>query len=133
MGTDGNAVALANRQITVLIVDDESLGRAPLVDEFLDLGYRVLEASNADEALDIVRNETAIDVVITDIRMPGSMDGIGLARHLRWRYRRIHVVLMSSSVPQPSARQLADGYFNKPFALSKMREHIQGLLVQTVH
>jgi len=71
-----------NRQSpTVLLVEDEVLVRMMLADQLREAGCTVVEASDADEALLLLRqNLVRIDLVISDVRMPGSMDGLGLAR-----------------------------------------------------
>jgi CheY-like chemotaxis protein len=67
-----------NRQIpTVLLVEDEVLVRMMLADQLREAGCTVVEAPDADQALLILRqNLVRIDIVISDIRMPGSMDGL---------------------------------------------------------
>lgn len=58
-----------------MVVEDEILIRMTLVDSLIDEGYRVYQAANADEAAAILKSREPIDLVITDVRMPGSMDG----------------------------------------------------------
>ena len=73
-----------DRTPTVLVVEDEFLIRAMLSDYLQECGFKVLEGSTADEAVAIIENvDVPIDLVLTDIRMPGSMDGFGLARWVR--------------------------------------------------
>ncbi|MBA3810093.1 MAG: response regulator [Caulobacteraceae bacterium] len=63
----------------MLVVEDESLIRMLLADAFDDAGFIVLEAGGADEAVSIFGARQDIAVVVTDLRMPGTMDGLGLA------------------------------------------------------
>jgi CheY-like chemotaxis protein len=63
----------------VLVVEDELLLRLNAAQMMEDAGYEVIEASNADEAIQILESRTDIRIVFTDINMPGSMDGIKLA------------------------------------------------------
>ena len=65
---------------TVLIVDDEFLARALLSDHLQECGFMVFEAANADEAISTIETGIPIDLVLTDVRMPGSMNGFGLAK-----------------------------------------------------
>ena len=58
-------------------------------------GYRVLEAKDADEATQILRNDDDIDIVFTDVQMPGSLDGFGLAQWVRRERPRIRVIITS--------------------------------------
>ena len=66
---------------TILLVEDQTLVRLALAHHLGECGYAVLEAENADEALVLLGRHPEIDVVFTDVQMPGSMDGLGLAEH----------------------------------------------------
>ena len=68
------------RKATVLVVDDEPDIRLLAADVLGHLGYEVIEAANGDEALHIVAERDGVDLLFTDIRMPGKLDGFGLAR-----------------------------------------------------
>lgn len=90
--------ARANPEVadrTILVVEDEVLIRMLICDVLRDCGLRVVEAVNADEALEYVRTDPTVDLVFSDVRMPGSMDGLALARMLRAEFPRIDVVLTS--------------------------------------
>src|SRR3984893_8424442 len=63
----------------VLIVEDEHLVRVTSADLLAEAGFEVLEAANADEALRILEATPVVRVVFTDVEMPGSLDGLGLA------------------------------------------------------
>ncbi len=67
----------------VLVVEDEAIIRMLLIDELEDAGFVVMEAEGADAAVVILSNGATIGVVVTDVRMPGSMDGLGLAAWMR--------------------------------------------------
>jgi CheY-like chemotaxis protein len=79
----------------VLIVEDEPLVRLTGADLLADAGFDVLEASNADEALRILEATPAVRVVFSDVEMPGSTDGLGLARNICRRWPSIGIVLTS--------------------------------------
>lgn len=79
----------------VLVVDDELLARIAIVGEIEDAGFEVLEAGNADEAVRILESRKDVRIVFTDIQMPGSMDGIRLARAIRDRWPPIELMLTS--------------------------------------
>jgi CheY-like chemotaxis protein len=71
-------------QETILVVEDEVLVRMPIAQYLRDCGYKVIEAANADEAITVLSHkETVVDVVFTDIEMPGALDGFGLAKWVR--------------------------------------------------
>ncbi len=65
---------------TILVVEDDEAVRATTVEQLTDLGYRVLKASNADSALAIVESGVAIDLLFTDVVMPGTLQSTDLAR-----------------------------------------------------
>jgi CheY-like chemotaxis protein len=86
---------------SVLIVEDEPLVRMATVDLAIEAGFSVVEASSADEALIILQNNPAIEMVITDVDMPGSINGIELARLLRQEYPRLKIAVVSGVFHQP--------------------------------
>lgn len=65
---------------TVLIVDDEPAIRGFLYDYFSECGFNPLTVESGDDAVRMLETDTAIDLVFSDVRMPGSMDGFDLAR-----------------------------------------------------
>src|SRR5258708_38028808 len=74
---------IKSRGPVVLIVEDEFLLRMDAVDMIAAAGFEAVEAANADEAIKILEARRDITVVFTDIQMPGSMDGVKLARAVR--------------------------------------------------
>jgi len=82
----------------VLIVEDESLLRISAAEMIADAGYDVVEAGSADEAIAILEARADIHIVFTDIQMPGSMDGLKLARFVRDRWPPIKLVATSGHV-----------------------------------
>ena len=71
-------------QEAILVVEDDVLVRMPIAQYLRDCGYKVVEAVNADEAIAVLlHQETVVDVVFSDIEMPGSIDGFGLAKWIR--------------------------------------------------
>ncbi|MGA9602644.1 MAG: response regulator [Methyloceanibacter sp.] len=79
----------------MLVVEDELLSRLHAVSLVEEAGYSAIEASNADEAIAILEARKDIRVVFTDIDMPGSMDGLKLARAIRDRWPPIELILTS--------------------------------------
>ncbi|HEY0330059.1 MAG TPA: response regulator [Rhodopseudomonas sp.] len=84
-----------NSKPIVLVVEDESLLRANAVEMIEAAGFFVLEAASADEAIEILESRNDIRVVFTDIQMPGSMDGLKLARAVRGRWPPIEIITTS--------------------------------------
>jgi CheY-like chemotaxis protein len=79
----------------VLIVEDEFLIRAATADAIRDAGFEVLEAANADDAIELLEGRADIRVVFTDIHMPGSMDGVKLAHAVRHRWPPVRIIATS--------------------------------------
>lgn len=97
----------------VLVVEDEVLVRASAANHLRRLGYEVLEAIDADEALRLL-HKVDVDVVFADIAMSGSIDGLGLIRWLRRTKPHIKTIVTSAG-QQPSA---GFGMFlSKPYRL----------------
>jgi two-component system, response regulator PdtaR len=82
--------------VAILVVEDEFLIRWDLVLGVEDAGYRAKEASSADEAIRVLESDPHIRVVITDINMPGTMDGIELAHYVRERWPPTVIVISSA-------------------------------------
>ncbi|KQO75636.1 response regulator [Rhizobium sp. Leaf262] len=82
-------------QPRLLIVEDDGLIRLDLVDMVSDLGFTVQEASTADEAVEVLETEEPIQAILTDIDMPGSINGLGLANVAHRRWPDIRVVVIS--------------------------------------
>lgn len=90
---------------TVLVVDDEEFLRQ-MMTEFLKMsGYRVVAAATADEAVAALHT-APVDVVFTDVRMPGAMDGIGLAQWVRSHRPKIRILMTSGYTAR--ARQVLE-------------------------
>ena len=113
---------------SILIVEDEALIRFNLIDFFEDAGYRVYEAENADEAITILASDSWIRVVLTDVQMPGSMDGLKLAHYIRDRFPPT-VLVVTSGVLNPDKADLpVDSFFvPKPFDPKRVLGQIEQL------
>lgn len=111
----------------VLVVDDEFLGRVHLVDELLDHGFEVLEAASADAAL-CTMVEDRVDVVVTDRRMPGRLDGDGLAREIARKFPQVPVVMMSAEWPSPEETAAIAEFFPKPIDVGAVRRLLSHLV-----
>lgn len=81
---------------SVLVAEDEVLVRLVIADYLRECGYRVYEAASADEAVVILESpQVSVDIVLSDIEMPGSMDGFQLARWVRSNKPGVQVILTS--------------------------------------
>ena len=105
----------------VLVVEDELLIRMDAVDMLSRAGFDVIEAVNADEAIMILESGSTIDVVFTDIQMPGSMDGLKLAAAVRKRWPPIKIVA-TSGVIKVGENDLPAGsrFLPKPYSPSQI-------------
>jgi CheY-like chemotaxis protein len=88
-----------SRRPVVLIVEDEFLLRMDAVDMIAAAGFEVVEAINADDAIEILESRPDITAVFTDIQMPGTMDGLKLARAVRGRWPPVKIIATSGHVP----------------------------------
>jgi len=83
---------------TVLVVEDEVLIRLVVAEYLRECGYRVHEAVSAEEAILILEApEVSVDIVFSDVEMPGGMDGFGLARWVRSNRPDTKVILTSGA------------------------------------
>jgi two-component system, response regulator PdtaR len=87
----------AKKRAVVLVVEDDLLSRMNAADMIVDAGYDVVEVGNADEAIAILEARSDIEIVFTDIQMPGSMDGLKLARYVNGRWPPIRIIATSGS------------------------------------
>jgi PleD family two-component response regulator len=80
------------RPSTILVVEDEILNRLWIGPELRTAGFIVIEAANADEALAVFNAGQQIDLLMTDVRMPGSMDGVKLATRVRSTWPTVKIL-----------------------------------------
>ncbi len=116
---------------TILVVEDEVLIRLNIADYLRDCGYRVLEAGAAQEAIDIIAGGAAVDLVFSDVQMPGDIDGFGLAQWIRKTHPEIHVVLTSgyARAAEKAAELCEDGpLLGKPYEPQSVAQRIREML-----
>jgi len=82
-------------KLPVLLVEDDGLIRMDLADVLADSGFAVIEAANADEALMELEKAPGVQALLTDIDMPGSMDGIALAKLTSARWTGCKIIVIS--------------------------------------
>jgi nitrogen-specific signal transduction histidine kinase/CheY-like chemotaxis protein len=108
-----------------LLVDDEAVVRMCTADMLTDLGFKVIEATSAEQAIELLNQGSHIDILITDYMMPG-MNGIDLARKVRERLPQMPVLLVSGFAQ-------ADGVapdlprLTKPFRQEELRSSLANL------
>jgi CheY-like chemotaxis protein len=124
-----NAEVLAgprNRSAAILLVEDDVLVRFSTAEFLRDEGYQVLETADASEALSVLATGHSLALVLSDIRMPGSMDGVGLAARIKSHHPNLPVVLVSSHLPD-GALITADRLLRKPYRPLALLELVQEL------
>ena len=120
------ALSPAPELARVMIVEDEVLIRLPIAETLRAVGLEVIEASNADEAWSYLLSGQAVDLIFSDIQMPGSMDGIELTRQVQERFGHIIIVLTSG---RRSRRSTDHQYcLAKPYRLGNVTALITSLL-----
>jgi len=83
------------RKVKVLVVEDQPLLRLHAVDMIEDAGFIALEAEDADAAVAMLMLSADVQLLFTDIEMPGSMDGVELAALVRDRWPPMHIIVTS--------------------------------------
>ena len=98
----------------VMVVDDDIFERMGASFMFSDAGYRVIEAENADQALQLFETNTDIGVLFTDVSMPGSMSGSDLAHRVAERWPGVGIIVTSGR-PRPHELPLSMLFHDKPY------------------
>lgn len=116
-------------RLTVLVVEDQDLVRMATADFLAEAGFRVFEAANADEALVALEARPDIRVVMTDVEMPGSMNGFELARTVRERWPSLPVIVTSGRL-HPGADKLPEEipFLAKPYGSATIIELIRQMV-----
>jgi CheY-like chemotaxis protein len=113
----------------VLVVEDEMLLRMRAVDMVEDAGYTPVEAVDADEAVAILEARSDIALLFTDIQMPGSMDGLGLAHAVHERWPPIKIILVSGQLKPANLEIPANSrFFGKPLEAKVMIALMQSMI-----
>jgi DNA-binding NtrC family response regulator len=120
---------------TVLVVEDEVLVRLALAAYLRECGYRVLEAANANEAMELIEQdeEAAIGVVLSDVEMAGGPDGFALAQWIRRRRPGCEVILAATVArAADAAGQICEQgpMLAKPYEPQAVLDRIRRLLAQ---
>jgi DNA-binding NtrC family response regulator len=113
----------------VLLVEDDALVRFALGKALAEVGVGTIEAGNSIEALSVLDTTDDIRVVVTDIDMSGSINGLGLVRALGEGRPYLRVIIISGQ-PLPMEFTLPDDitFFQKPFAFDRLIDVVRGFL-----
>ena len=118
-----------NGKAVVLVVEDNTIIRMGAVELVLWAGYEALEARNADEAIRILETRDDVDLVFTDVEMPGTMDGIKLSHHIRDRWPPVKLIVASGdAIIEESSLPTGSRLFSKPYDERSITDAIARLL-----
>lgn len=109
----------------VLVVEDEILIRVLIADELRTEGFSVIEAATADEALSYFQAGVHVDLVLSDVQLPGALNGIDLIQRLRAEAPGLPTVLTSGHSPGVHA---ADAFLPKPYDIEQAVALVAALL-----
>ncbi len=114
----------------ILVVEDEATIRELVVETLESLGYQVIAAGNAAEAMDVLRANGTVDLLFTDIVMPGSRDGVDLAEEVRQRQPDIPVLFTSGYAGRSPGRVWPRGVplLQKPYRIGALARAIRSCL-----
>src|SRR5258706_715238 len=116
-----------SRRQTVLVVDDSADVAEVTSSLFEDLGYETIYRDSAEAALKLLEAGTKIDLVFSDIVMPGTIDGVGLAREIRSRYPNLPVALTTGYSDAAKAAPSDLRILRKPFDTEALRDFIHDI------
>jgi two-component system, response regulator PdtaR len=112
----------------VLIVEDDTLLRMLAVEIVEEAGFVAIEAADADEAIALLERRPDIALLLTDIDMPGSMNGLKLAHAVRNRWPPVKILVVSGQMrPQPSELPSNSRFLAKPYPTAALVEGLHAL------
>lgn len=107
----------------ILLVEDEALVRETVAEELRDAGFDIIEAASGQEALPLC-GQGGFDVLLTDIRMPGGVDGWDLAEHCRRAHPGVPVIYMTGYSHVAHRQVEGSQVLTKPFRLSELAQAV---------
>jgi len=129
--------ALAEGNETVLVVDDEEALLELAEELLLDLGYRVLTAANGQQALDVLTREANIDLMISDVIMPGGLNGYELAERVTTDYPELKVLLASGYTDKVTSdenhKRFSLNMLAKPYSQAELAQKVRQVLKGTIN
>src|SRR3954469_5105247 len=117
--------ASVDSPLVILVVEDEVLVRMVAADVLEDAGFTVLESASAEEALTLLETRSDVEVLFTDVNMPGAMDGLGLAQTVHNRSPEISILIGSGRI-RPCPAELPPGarFIAKPYAPAALTDAV---------
>ncbi len=107
--------------------------RMAVSDYLRECGFHVIDAGSGDEAVEVLKTDTAVDIVFSDVNMPGNLDGFGLAQWIRRERPRLKVILTSGvSRKAKEAGDLCEDspFIDKPYHHGDLERNIRQLLAR---
>jgi two-component system, response regulator PdtaR len=112
---------------TVLVVDDEALIRMIAVETLEDAGYQVLEAANSEDAIEVLRGHAErVNVLMTDVHMPGEKNGVALVQYVEREYPKIRSIVVSGKAFREDV-PASTVFVPKPYSYKALVDAIQHL------
>ena len=120
---------VTHQKPVVLVIDDDELVRWNAVDILADHGFAIEEADCVEGAIRILESHPDIQLVFTDIQMPGAIDGLELAHRVHRRWPHIRVVVTSGRL-RPASSEMPDGgsFIAKPYGSERLVTEINHML-----
>jgi DNA-binding response OmpR family regulator len=115
----------------ILVVEDEFLVRLILSEALTEAGYDVTEADGGEAGLSLLDGSTPFDVMITDLQMPGSADGMTVASHARKRFPSMPIIFATArpdNIGRFADRRPSDVVIGKPYGPEEVLATIREML-----
>lgn len=123
----------SQQQVTVLLIEDEGIIRMGTAAMLEDAGYLVVEAEVAETALDLLAANSNISVVVTDVQMPGKLDGLDLCRIIGRDFPNVRILVTSGKSSLRDARECgATQFLSKPYSANAIQTAVEAMLLRRV-
>jgi len=118
----------ASPPVVALVAEDEFLLRMEAADTLADAGFTVLEVATADAALRYLEEKDGVDLLFTDVNMPGDLDGFDLAREVAARWPETLIVVCSGATrPEPGDLPAKARFIGKPYSSGLVQQILREL------
>ncbi len=124
---------MADPTSIILVVEDHPVIRMGALALVIEAGFEALQASSADEAIRILESRSDINLVFTDVEMPGTMDGIKLAHYIHNRWPPVKLIVASGkTIVDESHLPTGARFFPKPYRDNTIVESLISMLNETL-